>query len=402
MALLGVCLLSTNSVFGQIIINEFQIEPEQSVELWNSSNESVDLGNWVLDDSGGTTFYTIPTHTMILPLSCLVFTANFNLNRTSPDQVRLFDPQQTQVDNRIYDLSPGANQSWQRIPNATDNWKNGESTLFKNNTTGESCLTFPTPSPTLTPFTTPALSNDPTPLPTPTPPSGIYLNEALVNPESGPEWVEIYNHNDFEVKLENWYLDDEANLGGTPKQFSLTLNPKELKVVELVTAVFNNDHDSVRLLDQQKQEIDSFEYENSQKGESYSRQTVTESVWCKTAPSRDKPNNSCYESPSQIVLGAATTPLPVMTKTSATNSQSPTDKPPGDFAFKAIFHALERDRPNVLGIKTISHKNKRIRFQKAVRVSQFWFLINLGLNLCLVVYILYYYHDQKIQNVSPV
>jgi len=398
--MLGIGLMFAHSVFGQIIINEFQIEPEQSIELWNSSNDTVDLGNWVLDDSGGTTFYTIPPNSLILPFSCLVFTANFNLNRTSSDQIRLFNAQQLLVDSHVYDQSPGLNQSWQRIPHAGSTWQSGESTLSKNNTTGESCIILPALSPTPTPVPTPLTLSEPTPSTTPSPVSGIYLNEALVNPEGEPEWVEIYNHNDFAVELSNWYLDDDENSGATPKQFSLTLSAGELKVLEFSSAVFNNDRDSVRLLNSEKLEIDSFEYENSEKGESYSRQTTSESVWCKTTPSREKPNHACLESPSQLVLGNTLNPSPTQTITKL--SPLPKFSPP-NLVLGAAFHSLNTFKPKVLGANTgPKNKEHRVKINQAIRASQLWFFIHLSLNLGLILYILCYYYGQKTSSISPV
>src|SRR3990167_2983604 len=82
------CALSSEK---QIVINEFSIEPEQKIELWNNSSTPIDVSNWYLDDSGGTTYFTIPLSTVLYPNSCVMFSDNFNLNKSSADTVRLFD-----------------------------------------------------------------------------------------------------------------------------------------------------------------------------------------------------------------------------------------------------------------------------------------------------------------------
>ena len=56
-------LFIVNFVFAdsKILISEFLIDPQpQSVEIFNSGTESADVSDWIIDDSGGTTFYTIP------------------------------------------------------------------------------------------------------------------------------------------------------------------------------------------------------------------------------------------------------------------------------------------------------------------------------------------------------
>gem|GEM_PF-1485115 len=393
---LVISLVLVNSAFGQIVINEFQIEPEQSIELYNPSTETIDLGSWVLDDSGGTTFYTLPVNSLISPLSCLVFTANFNLNRTSSDLVRLFNPQQVLVDSHAYDQSPGLGHSWQRIPQGEDSWQSGESTLAKNNTTGESCLALSETSPTLTPIPTFLTPSEIPPSLTPTPIGKIYLNEALVNPEDGPEWVEIYNQNDFVVELLDLYLDDSENSGSTPKKFSLKLAPQSYAIIEL-TAVFNNDCDSVRLLNSQKQEIDSFEYANSEKGESYSRQALNEGVWCKTLPSPERANNPCLESPSAIVLGTAITPSLSPTMINQPNFKTGAAIAPVNFSLITSFYPLTLNKPKVLGAKKNPLKSRwqKEKIKRALMLSRLWFSLNFGLNFALILYILCYYDAQK-------
>ena len=120
-------------VFGQasqIKINEFLVEPTpQIVELLNTGTEIVDLSNWYVDDSGGTTYFTIPTGTQLYPNACLSFSGSLNLNRTSDDTVRLFDstapPTSSSaklIDSFDYKSSSGSGVTFQRIPDGQSIW----------------------------------------------------------------------------------------------------------------------------------------------------------------------------------------------------------------------------------------------------------------------------------------
>jgi hypothetical protein len=118
--------------------------------------------------------------------------------------------------------------------------------------------------------------------------------------------VEIYNDNDFIVNLNNWYIDDIEDGGSSPKKFSLTIQPKNYASFDLSTAIFNNDGDSVRLLDFDKKEKDSFEYKNSQKGKSFGRISLETDDFCLQEPSKNQKNNLCLNpTPTQEVTPTA-------------------------------------------------------------------------------------------------
>lgn len=327
-----------------IFINEFLIDPQQQVELFNTGSEPLNISGWYIDDSGGTTYFTIPENTILYPNSCLVFTADFNLNKSSADTIRLFDttapPTNTSshlVDSYSYTKSMGINISYLRIPNARD-WSSGEANIGKHNDTKESCIVSPSPSPSTTPSTSPTMSpppvtpsgevNSPTPLPltaTTTPSySHISINEVMVYPDTNEkEWVELYNDNDFSVELIDWYIDDAAQIGSTPKLFSITIPSKSLRVIELSSSLFNNDGDQVRLLDQLKNEKDSFEYSQAEKGKSWGR--ISEN-FCQQLPTRGTQNSSCTE-PTSIPTSTTSPPRPtIFSQTSRITPMSQTTR----------------------------------------------------------------------------
>lgn len=124
--------------------------------------------------------------------------------------------------------------------------------------------------------------------------ANIYISEVMVEPESGDnEWLEIYNANNIEVILNNWYIDDTANSGSTPKQFSLTIQPQAYGSFELVSSIFNNDGDSVSLLDYNKKEVDSFQYESSVKGKTLGRINLNNDNFCVQNKTKNNLNSDC-------------------------------------------------------------------------------------------------------------
>lgn len=321
-------------VFAQsaIKINEFSIEPNQVVELVNISSESADISRWYIDDNGGTTYFTIPQNTVLYPNACYLFSSDFNLNKSSADSVRLFDnsapPTSSSaklVDSFSYKNSPGSNLSFFRSPDGNDRWATGPATLGLSNTTEISCIVEPKATPTPTPTSAPSPITTPTATPQPTPtgipftptltqsPSStpgvagmstpgvdnVYLSEVMVNPETGGnEWVELYNGNDFDVNLQDWYIDDAEGAGSSPKKVTISMQPYSYAVVDLTSSMFNNDADQVRLLDETKSPKDGFEYSHSQKGTSWGRIDFAEDTFCQQTPTKNGQNGPCIDQPT--------------------------------------------------------------------------------------------------------
>jgi hypothetical protein len=280
-----------------VLINELSIEPTQSVEIISNTNETLNISHWIIDDNGGTTYFTIPDNTLLYADSCLIFSGNFNLNKSSADTIRLFDDNFLLIDSFNYPSSPGNGMSYFRLPDKSSIWTNGISSLGNFNQNGENCLVLPTAAPTTIPTITssPTVSIEPT-LTSPESYQNIYLSEVMVAPESGDkEWVELYNNNDFSVILNNWYIDDAENAGASPKVFSLIIPAKSYAAFDLSSSMFNNDTDSVRLLDWQKQPKDSFEYNSSIKGKTLGRISFDDDTFCLQEPTKEQINTGCIE-----------------------------------------------------------------------------------------------------------
>lgn len=300
--LLFLIFVCRSAFAADVLINEFAVEPAQSVELINNTSETVDVSNWYIDDSGGTTYFTIPSSSLLYPNSCLVFSGEFNLNKSSADTIRLFNntfpPTNVSavlIDSFAYSSSPGIGISHLRQPDKSGSWITVISSFGKLNQSGENCLFTPTETPTTVPTPTTIPSEEPTSAPAFSYPN-IYISEVMVAPESGQsEWVEFYNGNDSAATLANWYVDDEENAGASPKSFSLTIPTKGYASFELSTSMFNNDADSVRLLDTQKSPKDSLEYTSSTKGKTLGRISFEDDKFCLQEPTKGQENGSCIE-----------------------------------------------------------------------------------------------------------
>jgi hypothetical protein len=205
----------------------------------------------------------------------------------------------------------------------------------------------------------------------------IYISEAMVNPVTGEkEWLEIYNDNDFPVSLKNWYIDDLENAGSSPKIFSLEISAKSYGVFNLSSSMFNNDGDSVRLLDFNKNLKDDFEYEKSEQGKTLGRTRLDLDDFCLQEPSKNSVNNPCINpilTTTSICTGqACLTPTinVIAPKTqiySGLINQTPTlpRRSPAIGGTKAGLTS-----PDILGISTkINHNNSLINILTILSIS---------------------------------
>lgn len=290
-----------------IVINEFQTSSPQTVELYNNGAFSVDLSGWFLDDSGGTTYVTIPDNSVIGPNQCLSFEAAFGFNTASSDSVRLFDktapPTATNahiVDLFTYDKIADATKNFQRIPDGSSIWVPGTPSIDFLNLNGAACTPPPSPTATPTPTRTPTPSRPPTPAPneesfmSPATYENVFITEVIPNPPSGTsEWVELYNNNDFAVSLENWYIDDVLDAGASPYKFILSIPAKSYATVDLPTAMFNNDGDNIRLIDRNENQKDNIAYATVKENYSINRNAITSTTICLATTSKGSVNNPC-------------------------------------------------------------------------------------------------------------
>lgn len=86
--------------------------------------------------------------------------------------------------------------------------------------------------------------------------SSVVINELMVHPESGNDWIELYN-NGSDVDLSGWQLKDTGST--SLKTLSGILAANAYLVIE-VTNRLNNSGDTVSLVDGTNASIDSYSY----------------------------------------------------------------------------------------------------------------------------------------------
>jgi len=315
----------SKNIFAAIKINEIYPAPPSGeyewVEIYNDENTIIDLSQYSLSDLTNKKIKF--ANTILQPLSFEIATSSGVLNNDG-DTVFLKNNLEEIIDVATYSANFDSNKTFAKCPNG--NWF-VLNMPTKNATNETACqILTPTPTPiitltpilTVTPTTTPlrptgfegqapTLIEDPTPTPTPQSYDNIYLSEAMVNPSTGEkEWVEIYNDNDFSVSLNDWYIDDLENAGSSPKIFSLQINGKSYAVFDLTSYMFNNNGDSIRLLDFNKNLKDDFEYQKTEQGKTLARTSFKSDNFCLQEPSKSFINNSCIYSESLVTFSAST------------------------------------------------------------------------------------------------
>lgn len=147
-------------------------DSSQWVELYNQGDNSIDIGNWVIDDNGGSQKFTIPSGEIISSKGYKVYGSGlFNLNTTTEDTVRLLQ-NDTLIDSFTYSSGPPEGMSYGRESDGHANWVLFGTTSKTASNNPSSSVSLPTPSLTSTPTFTPVPSSTPQPTvtKTPTPP----------------------------------------------------------------------------------------------------------------------------------------------------------------------------------------------------------------------------------------
>ncbi|MFN4212353.1 MAG: lamin tail domain-containing protein [Microgenomates group bacterium] len=336
-------ILLTKTVAAGVKINEIYPAPPTGgyewIELYNDENYQINIEGLILSDLAGNKIKI--NETVIPPLGFVTANSSSILNNNG-DTIFLKNNLDEIIEIATYSGNFDSSKTYAKCPNGNGSWfilnqptKNASNEIACLSLTPTPIISpteifnlSPTPNPTATP--TPVETPNPTPEPTLISYDNIYLSEVMVYPPSGEnEWVEIYNGNDFPVSLVNWYLDDLENAGSSPKIFSLEIGAKSYGVFELSSSMFNNSGDSVRLLDFNKFQKDSFEYPNATQGKTYGRVSFDSDDFCLQEASRNLPNNICLN--PTITATPKSTPSPTPSSTPSPTpfpTPRPTKKPP--------------------------------------------------------------------------
>jgi hypothetical protein len=182
------------------------------VELYNPTLAVVDLGGWVLRDSGEDIRFVFPSGTAIQAGGFLVLDGPggmgalvFEFGLGSEDSVRLFDRGSVLVDSTSWtagDAPEGG--SWGRYPDGF-----GAFRTLRQLTRGE-----------------------PNALGGPAPPN-VVVNEVVARAaDAGPDWIELYNAGEEPADLAGWTLRDENDSASLVLPAGTTVGPGAFLLLE--------------------------------------------------------------------------------------------------------------------------------------------------------------------------
>lgn len=152
----------------------------------------------------------------------------------------------------------------------------------------------------------------------------VVLNEIYANPENEEdEFIELFNNSDTEIDLKDWKVTDLV------KSYTITdlkIPAKNFLVLEkiLTSIALNNSDEKVSLMDNQENLIDSFSYDITYEGTSWSRVGDGTGGFVNGTPLTKNSQNAPAPTPTFTITPAPTkTPSPTK-EPSPTRSPSPT------------------------------------------------------------------------------
>lgn len=134
--------------------------------------------------------------------------------------------------------------------------------------------------------------------------AGVAINELLPNPEgsdTGKEWIELYNYSEAVINLNGWILTDTSS-----KEFvieNIDLTSKEFLVI-YPNFSLNQSNEEVFLFDENRNQIDSFYYENSSEALSWARKPDGIGEWISDSVPTEGTSNipEAVEYPDTILI----------------------------------------------------------------------------------------------------
>lgn len=241
-----------------VYINEVYPQPatdeKEWIELFNDSDESIDLSNWKLMDKISTPsviFELVSTN--IEPLSYFVIELPLSKLNNAGDSVRLLDQNDTLIDEFGYENSAsmksfslieidGENSIQLTTPTKGElnQVEEGEPDDDSNQESNENDLPTSYPS--------------------------LLISEVMACPTSeNPEWIKILNPNQDAVSLYNWRATDEAdNEIELPE--AAVIESLDSTTVILESKLLNNSGDVISLFSPNNELVDQFEYSSCTTG----------------------------------------------------------------------------------------------------------------------------------------
>ncbi|MHB1407128.1 MAG: lamin tail domain-containing protein [Desulfitobacteriaceae bacterium] len=216
---------SSDLTAGQVLVNEVLPAPSSGnewIELYNTTGSDLDISGYYIDDlaNGGGSPYQIPAGSIIPAHGFWIhdFSGYFN---NGGDNARFLAKDGTTILDDYSFGSTGYDVSWYRLGDG-GTWQSAStSTPTKGMTNGTTNLTA----------------------------GQVLVNEVLLAPSSGNEWIELYNTTGSDLDISGYYIDDLVNGGGSPYQIPAgSIIPAYGFWTHDFSGYFNNGGDNARFL----------------------------------------------------------------------------------------------------------------------------------------------------------
>lgn len=284
---------------------------EEWVEFYNDTEAAVDLATWKIEKRSESSEWSAKVLNGTVPAKgYLQIKVGAQFMNNTGFALRLKDSQ-----GDIVEMFPQSEGTYEKCPSDDTllTWiKQGQSWSKTTSLTPGAAnilvaLSTPTPTPTASPTPNPTAASTSTATPSPTPvatvgpqPTTVSLSEvSACQSEGAKEWVELYNSAATAVTLTNWKLTDDDN--NDQPITSLTIAAKDYSVVEISKyskGMLTNDGDIVNLFDATGKKVDSFEYKQCTKEQTWAK---SNGKWQETSEiSRGKSNPTLSASPSPM------------------------------------------------------------------------------------------------------
>ncbi len=243
---------------------------QEWIELFNSGDNVANLKDFSLDDSeDGSKKFIFNEGIFIEPYSYFLiysYDSKINLNNTE-DSVRLFNPDKFIADQIYYEEAP-ENQSFARF-DGNFLWTNKPTPNSINILSAEN---EEDSEKNIQKYQNGNISEN------------IFISEILPNPEGTEvdnEWIEIYNNDNKDINLGNWYLMDNSKSEKKyifPDTVILKANSYLIIPRKKSKIALDNSKDSLYLYDFDEELKYSVSYEKSIEGESYALVSINEEI----------------------------------------------------------------------------------------------------------------------------
>lgn len=270
---------------------------DEWIELFNTSNDAINLNGWTLTDGGdirinlqgtisprGYFLLERTDNSTIVDISAnQIYRGNL---RNSGETLRLTDPSGSLVDSANGGGGPwpagdaasrksmereGQGGNWGTYSGVGGFGHDANGTPIQGTPTRRNSVLLSAPTPTYVPHATPTPSPPPSSSPTPNAPQTLLINEIAWSgtiASSSDEWIELYNPGGITMSLEGWVLTDAGDIeislmGHVPARGYFLLERSDdsaitdLQADQIYVGGLNNSGETLLLIDPSGAIVDS-------------------------------------------------------------------------------------------------------------------------------------------------